>query len=308
MKYVPYYELNVPNIVVDGAPNQHTKLTLSHWPKSPTPDALKDDLSAQIVFHYLERPEFHVNVDAVSNNHFDEDGLISLYAMLNPEKASDFRELLIDVASAGDFGTYRFPEAARIAFTIAAYSDSNRSPLPREIFERSYPETTADLYRELLLVLPEFVTAPEKFRKFWKPDEEDLRSSETAIQTGAIRIEELPALDLAVVTIPKEIHSCHSMALHNATRCFRILMLRGQSYELRYRYESWVQYVSKEVPPRIDLTPLAQHLSNEEKNGLWQFDGVDEITPRMHLKGNVESSISPDIFRNHVVEFLRGPE
>src|SRR5262245_2313923 len=129
MKFIPYYELKVPNIIVDGAPNEHTVLTLSHWPKSPTPRELKDDLSAQIVFHYLDHPQFHPNVGAVSNNHFDEDGLVSLFAILNPEKANFWRELLIDIAAARDFGTYRFPEAARIAFTIAAYADREKSPL-----------------------------------------------------------------------------------------------------------------------------------------------------------------------------------
>src|SRR5262245_21360825 len=169
MKFIPYQELNVPNIIVDGAPNEFTKLTLSHWPKSPTPADLKDDLSAQIVFHYLDQPRFHLDVEAVSNNHFDEDGLVSLFTILNPERASFWRELLIDIAAAGDFGTYRFPEADRIAFTIAAYADREKSPLPREIFQQSYLETTAALYSELLKLLPEIISNPEKFRKMWKP-------------------------------------------------------------------------------------------------------------------------------------------
>ena len=86
MHYVPYHRLgNIPNIIVDGAANESTLLTLSHWPQSGTPWALKDDLSAQIVFRYLDQPAFHVAVDAVSNNHFDEDGLISLFALLHPD-------------------------------------------------------------------------------------------------------------------------------------------------------------------------------------------------------------------------------
>jgi len=304
MKYVPYSELSEPNVIVDGAPNAQTMLTLSHWPKSPTPPELKDDLSAQIVFRYLDHPGFRVAAEAVSNNHFDEDGLISLYSMINQEKAYFFRELLIDVAAAGDFGTYRFPEAARIAFTIAAYADPERSPLAKEIFQQSYPETTAALYREMLPLLPEIVANPEKFRGFWKPDEEDLQSSEEAIRAGAIRIEEFPLIDLAIVIVPREIDVCHPFALHNSTDLFRILIMKGQSYEFRYRYESWVQYVSRPVMQRIDLTPLASQLSNEEKNGAWAFDGVDEITPRLFLRGQAESSIPPEQFRKLMVEFL----
>jgi hypothetical protein len=308
MKYVPYYELNEPNIIVDGAPNEHTILTLSHWPGNATPSALKDDLSTQIVFHYLDQPDLKVEAEAVSNNHFDEDGLVSLYAMINPEKAAYWRDLLIDVAAAGDFGTYRFPETARIVFTIAACGDPERSPLPREIFQQGYPQTTASLYREMLSLLPEIILTPEKFRRLWKPQEEDLQSSEAAVRAGAILIEELPDIDLAIVSVPVEMDACHPLALHNATKCFRILTLKGHFYEFRYRYESWVEYVSQPIMPRVDLTPLASQLSNEEKNGVWAFDGIDEITPRLRLQDKKQSSLSENEIRSRIVEFLRHPE
>ena len=63
---------DTPNIVVDGAGNAATLIALSHWPKSGTPHALKADSSAEIVFKYLESPEFHVAADAITNNHFDQ--------------------------------------------------------------------------------------------------------------------------------------------------------------------------------------------------------------------------------------------
>jgi len=43
----------VPNIIVDGAANLGTELALSHWPNSTTPQELRADLSAEIVFNYL---------------------------------------------------------------------------------------------------------------------------------------------------------------------------------------------------------------------------------------------------------------
>ena len=43
--------------------------------------ALRADTSAEIVFNYLETPSLHVDVDAVSNNHFDEDGLIGIFTL-----------------------------------------------------------------------------------------------------------------------------------------------------------------------------------------------------------------------------------
>jgi hypothetical protein len=156
MRYVPYEALgNEPNIVVDGPANSHTLITLSHWPFSPTPAELREDLSAQIVFRYLNEPEWQVKAEAVSNNHFDEDGLVSVYSILNPEAGQKWKELLIDIAAAGDFGTYRFREAARTAFVLSAFADADVSPLDPRIFKQPYPRMSSLLYEELLPQLPD---------------------------------------------------------------------------------------------------------------------------------------------------------
>jgi Family of unknown function (DUF6687) len=74
-RFVPYPDLDgIPNVVVDGARHADTLLTLSHWPHSGTPPALKEDLSAQIAFRYLDSPDLRVDAEVVSKNHFDEDG------------------------------------------------------------------------------------------------------------------------------------------------------------------------------------------------------------------------------------------
>ena len=48
MRFRPYDQVTVSNIVVDGSPRDNTLLTLSHWPKSGTPPELKADTSAEI--------------------------------------------------------------------------------------------------------------------------------------------------------------------------------------------------------------------------------------------------------------------
>src|SRR5262245_17179276 len=86
MRFVPYHLLgDTPNVVVDGSATDSTVLTLSHWPGSPTPEELLDDLSAQIAFRALERPGLLDGIEAVSNNHYDQDGLVSAFTLLEPE-------------------------------------------------------------------------------------------------------------------------------------------------------------------------------------------------------------------------------
>ena len=124
MRYLPYAAASSePNVIVDGMANDCTLITLSHWRRSGTPSDLMADTSTGIVFNYLDRPDLHVPPDVVSNNHFHEDGLVGIYALLEPDAAASRRDLLIDVAQAGDFGVFRSRRAARITFAISAHAD-----------------------------------------------------------------------------------------------------------------------------------------------------------------------------------------
>jgi hypothetical protein len=305
-RFVAYEELGeTPNIVVDGAGNAATVLTLSHWPKSGTPRALKADTSTEIVFNYLAAPAFHVEAAAVSNNHFDEDGLVGIHALIEPATAAARRDLLIDVAEAGDFAIYRDRRAARVAFTISAFADPARSPLDRAVFDLPYAENCAALYGELLPRLGEMLAQTDRFRRYWEAEDRALAESEHALREGQVTIEEQPEVDLAVVQVAESLAPCHRMAIHNATRCNRVLTQQGRRYAFAYRYESWVQHMTTPPPPRVDLTPLAEALSSEEPGAArWRFDGVSEITPRLTLSEDRESAIPPEAFRERLAAFL----
>lgn len=320
MRFLPYSRLDsIPNVIVDGAPARHTVLTLSHWPKSGTPAELKADTSAEIVFNYLDSPRCHVEADVVSNNHFDEDGLVGIFAMLAPAVAARHRDLLIDVAHAGDFGVFADRQAARIAFTISAYADQDTSPLPSSVFARPYAERAAELYVRLLDLLPRLLTDLEEYRTVWESEEQKLSASEALIEEGVITIDEVPDLDLAIVRMPEEFMSsrvhrftqrrlaaCHPFALHTRTRCSRLLIIRGRQVELQYRYEGWVQMMSRKPAPRVDLAKLAEELNHEEADGRrWVFDGVDQIMPRLYLEGNGCTSIPGEAIVKRVEHHLR---
>ena len=78
------------------------------------------------------------------------------------------------------------------------------------------------------------------------------------------------------------------MALHPRTRRMRILTaLPDGTLTLGHRYETWVDYASRELSPRVNLTPLAARLQAlEERPGRWLFEGVAAMTPRLMLAGD----------------------
>lgn len=304
MDYRSYGDLTgTPHVVVDGSAQAGTVLTLSHWPGSVTPAALRADLSAEIAFRYLDHPEHHVDVEWVTNNHFDQDGLVGVFALVDPATASPLRARLEDVARAGDFSRFRDRDAARAAITIASLG----------------AEVDGDPYDELLPRVPEIVTDLERFRSAWADEDAHITETETAIAAGTIEITEDPELDLAVVRVPEDwaertVHRftttaggvAHPYAVHNAADRFAILTVGNGAPELRYRYETWVLLASRRPRPRVDLTDLADDLTEDETGGgTWAFDGVQGLSPALHLDGARVSSIAEDEVVARIVDALR---
>jgi hypothetical protein len=83
-----------------------------------------------------------------------------------------------------------------------------------------------------------------------------------------------------------------------------VLVVQGRRCRFHYRYESWVQYVSRRPLPRVDLAPLVARLSARERDGRWQADGVDGITPVMQLVGAEETSIDITTLRAELERHL----
>lgn len=318
LRFVPYHQTSgVANVVVDGSANPDTTLTLSHWPGSPTPLAVRDDLSAQIAFHALDQPHLFDGVGVVTNNHFDQDGLCSAFALTSPQAAVARKDLLIDVASAGDFGTFASRDAARIAFVIAAFENDDRSPLPTEARRGSYEVVCGNLYEEVLPRLPELLADPDRYRKLWETEDAHLDESIAAIESGVVTIEERPDVDLAIVTVPEGwasrsasrftqrwTEAVHPMAVNNATDRLRILLVHGNRFRLELRYETWVMFTSRPVLARPDLRDLLPRLDElEGAVGRWKADAPSALTPQLSLRAD-DSAIPCDRFVSEVRAFL----
>lgn len=310
MQYRSYKQsAQVPNIIVDGSANAGTELVLSHWQNNTTPQDLRADLSAQIVFNYLARPEIKSEATVISNDHFDADGLVGIYSLINPDDAEDLKDLLIDIAGAGDFNVYKNREAARISFILDAWQTPKLSPLKSSVLAQDYPTVTNILYEELLPRFPRIIEKVDYLEKYWKAQDNLLETSEEALKNRRFKLTEFPDVDLAIVTMPDAnvgpSKSVHRMAVHNQTDCMRILLMQETNYEFYYRYESWVDFQSRKTSPRIDMQSLAESLSKQESmDGVWSFGGINEFTPTLRLTGDSQSKIPFESFRSQVLEFL----
>lgn len=308
MQFMPYEHSRAhANVVVDGAPNEATVLALSHWPGIPQPAGMAHDLSAGMAFRYLEGPPDHPPATAVTNNHFDQDGLVSVFALTHPTDARAHRELLIDLAAAGDFGTYRDRRAARASMVVSRMAEAG--------FD-DYAEFCGRCYAEALPQLLDMLLRGDRYRDLWGDEDAELTRSEQALASGAITIDERRELDLAVVTAGvgwsrarghrfggNEFEGVHPMALNNATSAVRLLLVHGRRYRYTDRYETWVQYTSRTLPARRDLRPLAERLTAAESGTVvWEADDPGALTPSLGHNG--ESTLAPELVIAELADYL----
>jgi hypothetical protein len=325
LRSVPYGSLGPdrPSVVVDGSPASGTILCLSHWPGIGSPSGYWADLSAEMAFAYTEAGgERHGAATVVSNNHFDQDGLVGVFALSSPEEAEARRALLVEVARAGDFAVTASRRAARVSMVIAAYADPARGPRAGLPDSSDYEGQTAALYAELLGLLPELCDHTERFESLWGEEDATLDASAAALSSGSVTIEEVPSLDLAVITVPEAapdagghrfggmwVPGLHPMAVHGATERGALLTVRGRHYQFGYRYESWVQFRSRPVRARVDLGPLATALSEAESaaggSATWTAGAVSALTPVLGPRDAQESALEPGAVRRMVETHLR---
>ena len=213
---------------------------------------------------------------------------MTIYALTHPEHALAHRELLEDLAAAGDFGTFRHRDAARASMVIAAQEG-----------------TDEERYERMLAVLPDLLADVDRWRDVWAEEDAQLDGSLAALGSGEVVIREDTAIDLAVVDFRdthqrwsghrfthQRFEDIHPMALNNATDCFTVFLARGRHYRVVQRYETWVQFRSRRPQPRVDLRTLADELTAAEPGAArWVADAPDDLSPQLTLVDGDESGI-----------------
>ena len=116
----------VPKLSVDGTvPNS---IHFSHWSGNLTPPEVKADTSTEIALNLASSPnreELTQGIDLVTNNHFDTDGVLSVWTVLNGERALSLRDKLIGAAEVGDFSEFPNDEAIKASIVIQGTEQAN---------------------------------------------------------------------------------------------------------------------------------------------------------------------------------------
>jgi len=325
--FVPFAQLRrQPTIVVDSV-GLGAVLTLAHWRGAATPAPLRDDTSAGSALHALHHPATPgLEARAVTANHFDIDGFIGVWALLNPALALRHEELLRLVAALGDFREIDFahPEAERALQLVCWLNAEEKArfyePFGAPARRRREDEASAEKFTWFLPRFAEMLANPATGRATWQPEFGRVQAAVARLQAPPSQRRAYPEIGLAVVETPAPVPY---YALFGPTAGLDIVLslYEGQRYELEYKYTTWIDLDSRPTLPRLPLAPLAARLNALETSGYaWAADGITDTGPLLRLAGKklskaeryadpdgrpiYASSIAPEVVEREVVAFF----
>ena len=327
--FVPFVTLRQqPTIVVDSV-GLGAALTLAHWRGAATPVGLRDDTSAGSVLRALHHPETPgLEARAVTANHFDIDGFVGVWGLLNPALALAHEPLLRLLATLGDFRELegQNPLAERV-LQLACWLNAEEKARFYEPFgaparQRREDEASAEKFAWFLPRFAEILQNPSSGQAAWAPEFERVRQAAGVMQGAQTQRTDYPEIGLVVIQTPQP---QPYYALFGPTTGFDIVLsvYAGQRYELECKYTTWIDLESRPTLPRLPLAPLAAALNELERSGRqWVADGPTDTGPQLRLGGTKKltkaqryadpdgrpifpSSIAPEIMMQQVVGFLR---
>lgn len=298
---------NVPKLSVDGT--VANSIHFSHWEGNTTPPEVKADTSTEIALNLVasaDRESLTNNIDLVTNNHFDTDGVLSVWTMLNGDRAPEFRDLLVAAAEAGDFSEPSSDDGVRVSISIqgseqAGSNNDDASPLA--VFLAGHD--VGDDARAYELVLPEverLLTNINAYESLWREGWNSVATALDSFARGDSKVVEDDASRISLVTLaPGLLSPTMAIAKHARGEMFLIATPAsgGWRYRLDYPYYSWAETVVRPHIPRRDLTNALALLNEKEgnRNGGWKTDNREMTSAVKFLDADgalAESVLEPD--------------
>jgi hypothetical protein len=284
---------DVPKLSVDGTVSN--SIHFSHWEGNQTPDEVKADTSTEIALNLVASPnkqKLTQGIELLTNNHFDTDGVLSVWTVLNGERALDLREQLIPAAEAGDFSEFTTENGVRASIVIqgsdqASPNNETGSPLAAYLTGKEISDE-AEAYE---LVLPEVGRVLRnigEYESLWRGGWAAIASAIESFEKGKSTVEEYQDARLSLIILAPEVfspsgfnptrHAAPYTAISRYARGQIFLIAtpfrEGWTYRIDYPYYSWAETVVRPGVERHDFGALVSQLNQIEQNhgGRWKLD------------------------------------
>lgn len=327
MRFEYYHEglAAVPKLSVDGTVDN--AIHFSHWKGNQTPGSVKADTSTEIALNLVAAPnrdELTNGIDLVTNNHFDTDGVLSVWTVLTGERALELRDKLIAAAEAGDFSELSTREGVRASIVIQG-SDSPTdvgSPLAQQLAGAPVNDN-ARAYELVLPQVEQVLTHTNEYESLWCDPWNRIASALDSFAKGRSRVEEDQEAKISLVTLAPEIfspagfkptrHCAPFTAISHHARGEVFLIATpldgGWAYRIDYPYYSWAETVVRPTIRRRDFGSLVVELNDLESNpaSSWRSD-TSEMTSAVKCSDQqgklAASGLSLDVVSTRLHDFL----
>ena len=283
---------DLPKLSVDGTVDN--SIHFSHWEGNKTPEEVKADTSTEIALNLVTSPnrdQLTQGIDLVTNNHFDTDGLLSVWSVMTGERAAEYRDVLIAAAEAGDFSEYSSETGIRVSIAIqgsdqASPNNDAGSPLARQLAGAEVDDD-ARAYDLLLPEVERLITNINDYEDLWRDGWESIAKAIESFESGSSQVKEFTENDLSLVTLAPQIfsgsrfnptrHSAPYTAISRYARAKLFVIAipnsGGWFYRIDYPYYSWAETIVRPHVQRRDFTEVLRRLSESERNpGNWKLD------------------------------------
>lgn len=268
-------------------------LVLGHLYHDRVPEALRANTSTATVMNWLtatetEQRSYLAAPSFVTCNHWDIDGFLAVWSLLNPSIALRYRTVLEAAAMLGDFREFDpYTEKGIAALKICALLNRIESAtfcLPfADLLGATIEYEVAE--KKFQYFLPRFAQWLERIEEYsilWQNEFNEVLQDFNRILAKEVRVENHEALGLSIIRTTSPLHY---YAAFSAATCGAVLtIIEGHSYlELEYKYETRVGRTDRPQQERHDLSSLAKALTHMEHSpGIqWKFDNIHEGGPML---------------------------
>lgn len=296
---------SIPKLSIDGTVDNAKHF--SHWVGNNTPVEVKADTSTEIALNLVASPrreQLRGGIELVTNNHFDTDGVLSVWTVLNGERALEFRDQLVAAAEAGDFSEFSNEAAVRASIAIqgsdqASPNDETGSPLARLLAGHDVDDD-AQAYELVLPEVERVITRTDEYEELWREPWEKIANAIKSFERGHSKVTEYSTAQVSLIDLAPEIFSpsgfnpTRHAAPYTAISRYahgRIFVIAtptgdGWSYRIDYPYYSWAETIVRPQIQRLDLSTFIDRLNELDDNarGSWKLDSR-EMTSAVKFVG-----------------------
>jgi uncharacterized protein DUF6687 len=305
---------SVPKLSIDGTVSN--SIHFSHWEGNETPAEVKADTSTEIALNLVGSPNRHEltrGIELVTNNHFDTDGVLSVWTVLTGERALELREKSIPAAEAGDFSEFTNEMAVRASIALQGSDqpspgEESGSPLASYLAGENFDDDA----RAYELVLPEverLLTRTDEYEHLWRSAWEKIATAIESFELGNSQVNEFSEAGLSLITLAPDVfspsgfnptrHAAPFTAISHYARGQLFLITtplrHGWAYRIDYPYYSWAETIIRPHIRRRDSSQLLAELNEgeREKEGTWKLDN-SEMTSAIKFLGS-DGTLAPSM-------------